>query len=819
MKKIKLLTSVILIFAFVLALVPGMPVSAEESELDKHYKEVCGWIRENEETKEIIALRNAGKYEEALEVYKRKFLEFLVDIVPHNYANIDIERNTDYANDLRDKDIAHVSGHRGFRYEFYMGKVGEYKFDDKEAFYDIAVEDAGFCQQLAILNWAYCLPAEYIATNDISYVEKYFDICRDLDQNIFCNPEELARCMDSNLTLNGNPGGTRFLQWTRPLPVASRWPGRMHCIGLMAQKDIEATMKAFSNEEFMWMLKAFSNTIPNADIQISTQNQTISAVQGAIASFVCMQDMQFQHDNLPRVQAAFEWWLGKSDLPDGLDSEQSPNYNWGYIRNLGVIARYTQHLKEPVSWLGSMSDKVANRYKALTSLASPSGMVPNVGHNFSSYSLKERLNQYADMVDDRGTVERIASQVLGDGSLPEPAFTSVGFPYGGFYVMRNSWEKTSPYVYFKSGRMSNGHYDLSCLSMIYDAYGERLLIDAGPHSYHYTSQEIDRYLQTAFAHNTVTVNDQSQVTNRNTDFPDFMNINKALWYTSDKFDFVKDEYTNGYAKNVMEIWNQTKDITDVKHNRYIINDRENELNLVVDDMLTDGKYEYEQNWNFAYKFADYGSVICDADEKYIKTNLNDGKAGLEMYSIGEHPVEYEIRSGEREPDRGWYQYAYGTDYFAGLHIQSKWQGEKNSSMAMLINPTDKNESKIVNREAFADGNGMKLSLKNGNTIYILSSIESNNEISVGGLYFKGKTLYAIEKPDGAIYGVAYQTSDFKASGQPAPFRNNKFEFEYKNGEFKVIDTIKAPTGFGWKDTKNGEVPEYYYAVDNSNFRY
>lgn len=816
MRKLKILLFMLLIC---IPLCMSMICRADSADIDKYGKEVCSWIRANEGTQHIHSLAAAGKYEEALEAYKRRFLEFAASMAEENCGNIDITRNTDFANDLRDKDIAHIEGHIGIIHEFHMGNVGEYKFDDDAALYDIGITDAGFTQALAEYKWTFYLPAEYLATGDTSYMEKYFAICRDLDQNVFCDNERRKRIKDPNIRFDNVVGGIKPLQWMDPLPVSLRWPGRMQCIAEMAAKDIDAAMEALSTEEFMWMLKAFSYTTPESTIQITTQNQTIAAVQGSIAKFIFFQDMQYEHDNLPRVKAAFDWWLGKSDLPDGLDSEQSPNYNWGYIRNLGTIARYAQHLIEPVEWLGSTADKVDNRYKSLTSLVSPLGMLPNVGHNFSSYSLKDNLATYAPMVTDRETVDRIMSHISGDASLPEPKFTSVGFPYGGFYIMRNSWQSTSPYVFFKSGRMSGGHYDLSCLSLIYDAYGERLLIDAGPHSYQYTSQEFDRYLQTAFAHNTVTVNDQSQVTHRNTDFPDFMNINTALWYTSDKFDVVKDRYTNGYAEKVMDIWDQVKNITDVKHERYVINDRENELTLVVDDMLTGSNYSYEQNWNFAYKFADYGSVICDADEKYIKTNLNDGKAGLEMYSISEHPVEYEIRSGEREPARGWYQYDYGTDYYAGMHVQSKWYGEGDSSMAMLINPTDENTSKVISREAFADGNGMKFVLANGNKVYVVSSINNNNELTVGDISLCGKTIYAVEKPDGSVYGVAYQTLDFKVSGKPVSYTNNKFEFEYVNGKINVVDTIKAPTAFEWKDTPEGEIPVYSYANDNSSFRY
>lgn len=786
-------------------------VYAEDDTIEKYGKEVCSWITDTEENKEIKALEKQGKYKEAIELYKEKFLEYCKSMKDSGLYDVRYNRNTTYADALMSdvEDVAYPIDHLGKAYPYVLGTIGNYDWDNKIITTD---NSSGLVQEFSSFGWIKPLVAEYLATGNKAYMDKFFAILRDFDEKFVANDVRYSAYIKSA----PNPV-SRYID---PLPINLRWSTRLYAIILMADYNMEETKSSLDTASFIHMLRAFKAQNQVAYIRINVANQMLSGISAAVYKYILFQDLQYEIDYLPYIGETFDIYLKKSYLPDGQDSEMSFNYNWGFIRNISSIAEVSKYLKNKVVWIEQAKNLMQNRYVSMVSLTTPTKMLPNTGHYWSNNDNLADIKLYGEMLEENNeTVDRIVSNIYGDSSLKEPAFTSIAFPYAGYYVMRDGWKNDSQYIYFKSGRMTNTHYELSCLSLIYDAFGERLLIDAGPVSYQPETQQIKSHLMSTFAHNTVSVEQQSQVVHRGTDLPDMQKINDALWYTSDNFDFVKDDYINGYGKEVMNLWDQIKDTTDVVHERYIINDRENTLTLVVDDMITQSAYGYEQNWNFAYKFADYGSVICDADEKYIKTNLNDGKAGIELYSITADDVTYEINSGEMNPNRGWYQEYYGVDYFPGMHVQSKWYGKKNSSIATLINPTDKGISQIKNRETFADGNGLKLILNNGNIIYILSSSSNDNELKLGALSLCGKTLYAVQHPNGTINGMAYGVSDISYNSNKISFENNKFEFKINGNEFKIINTVKAPKSFKWVESEDGMTPDYGFNTDEKKFIY
>jgi uncharacterized heparinase superfamily protein len=93
-----------------------------------------------------------------------------------------------------------------------------------------------------------------------------------------------------------------------------------------------------------------------------------------------------------------------------------------------------------------------------------------------------------------------------------PVETSHAFTEGGYYVMRDGWSRDSSYVFIDCGphgSSSCGHAHADALAFEFAANGKTWLVDPGTYTYTGDSEMRDLFRST-HAHNTVTVDDQSQ---------------------------------------------------------------------------------------------------------------------------------------------------------------------------------------------------------------------------------------------------------------------------------------------------------------------
>ncbi|MCK4909272.1 MAG: alginate lyase family protein [Planctomycetes bacterium] len=118
----------------------------------------------------------------------------------------------------------------------------------------------------------------------------------------------------------------------------------------------------------------------------------------------------------------------------------------------------------------------------------------------------------------------------------KPSFTSKLIPDSGWAVMRHSWDKESPYLFFDGGWDEAWHSHPDFGSFNIWAYGEPLILNSGK-SGPYEADISKRWYKQTIAHNTVLVDSRSMrksVNNRITQ-----------WWTGPQYDFV-DAMSDGY---------------------------------------------------------------------------------------------------------------------------------------------------------------------------------------------------------------------------------------------------------------------------------
>lgn len=168
--------------------------------------------------------------------------------------------------------------------------------------------------------------------------------------------------------------------------------------------------------------------------------------------------------------------LGFFILPDGGDREQSFNYNPGLYKTYMDLANMFKGRTEP-DWLEQFHKQAIWRKRMFASLRMPSGSLPSVGNNGYSRNLEPNTDVNDPLYDKLD--EQITQYILNpkQDEMPAPAFTSIAFPYSGYYMLRNGWDDDSSSLFFKSSGPSIGHANADNNSIDLVAYGKHLLVN------------------------------------------------------------------------------------------------------------------------------------------------------------------------------------------------------------------------------------------------------------------------------------------------------------------------------------------------------
>jgi hypothetical protein len=189
-----------------------------------------------------------------------------------------------------------------------------------------------------------------------------------------------------------------------------------------------------------------------------------------------------------------------------------------------------------------------------------------------------------DRADYKFVADGVAEEVLWltgvdglsrfDALVPAPpAKTSVAFPNGGYFVMRDGWTADSNYLLFDCGphgALNCGHAHADALSIDVAANGQTVLTDPG--TYTYTgSKELRDWFRSSHAHNTVTVDgESSSAPNGPFSWKTVAQCSLEQWITDERFDFVTGAH-DGFMR-LQDPVTVKRDILFLKGDYWIIRD-------------------------------------------------------------------------------------------------------------------------------------------------------------------------------------------------------------------------------------------------------
>ena len=214
---------------------------------------------------------------------------------------------------------------------------------------------------------------------------------------------------------------------------------------------------------------------------------------------------------------------------------------------------------------------------------SPTGNYPPYGDAFRDDPLKHRA-EFIRIVDHISADELKMlrySYSKGNEGLKPPSNYKL-FREDGFSFIRSSWEKSdfenSLFILFKAGFSSLTHKHQDDLSFMLYNKGKEVFIDPGMYNYMIGNIYSD-YLKSAYAHNTILVDNQS--------FPKGNNLRDKVGMISS---IIKEEYIVTRAFNNL--------YRDVYIDRRLVYLNENEF-YVIDDFVSNSNHRYTQNFHLS----------------------------------------------------------------------------------------------------------------------------------------------------------------------------------------------------------------------------
>ena len=363
--------------------------------------------------------------------------------------------------------------------------------------------------------------------------------------------------------------------------------------------------------------------------------------------------------------------LDRQILPDGVYFEQATwyqRYTADFYTHFLILktlsSEKTSHQSEE-----KLDGKMRKIFDFLMYITRPDGTTPLIGDDDGGRNLplsRARPDDFrgclssAAVLFERGDYKFVAAELaeetlwlLGlEGVLAfetlraeKPKKASMGFEEGGYFVMRDGWEKTDNYLLIDGGglgELNGGHAHADALAINLSIGGKTMLTDPGTYTYH-ESKELRDSFRSSQAHSTLAID------NRSSSEPGgkFSWQTKAqttvkCWLSKDRFDFLEASH-NGYERFSDSPAVHTRSVLFLKNDYFIMRDF----------VETSGRHDYQLNFQF------------DIDSNTLVQTLSGNRVCLSEQSAAKPGMRmFAFDHGSLKAENGWVSKIYGERFHA-----------------------------------------------------------------------------------------------------------------------------------------------------------
>ncbi len=396
--------------------------------------------------------------------------------------------------------------------------------------------------------------------------------------------------------------------------------------------------------------------------------------------------------------------LDRQILPDGVYFEQSTWYQ-RYTTDFYTHFYILQTLNDAAGdkdLRSKLAAKLQSLVDFLMSATRPDGTTPLIGDDDGGRILPHSSNVKSDdfravlstnaILFERGDYKFVARKfaeetlwLLGAAgaekyenlTTQKPAKSSTAFENGGYFVMRDGWTETGNFLLIDCGEigaLSGGHGHADALSINLSVGGQTVLTDSGTYSYH-ESAEVRDYFRGSEAHNTLTIDDESQsAAGGKFSWKTKAHAKPKNWFSPPRFDFFEGSH-DGYER-LNAPATHTRSVLFLKNDYWIMRDF----------VETSGGHDYRLNFHFdssanpTVEMAENGTAFVDETE-----------SGLRLFTFGDN--------GEWRQKTNSISNLYGRKFDAPhLQFASSGAGAQEFFTFLLPRQNDENAPEVVEVE-------------------------------------------------------------------------------------------------------------------------
>jgi hypothetical protein len=536
---------------------------------------------------------------------------------------------------------------------------------------------------------------------------------------------------------------------------------------------------------------------------------------------------------------------------DGSHSEQSFNYNTLSLGDFNLIKEYAKEQLNNNPKLQIIYSVLDNSTKMFQTLSNPLGVLPNVGGGFG-------IPPYRAWESDELYKKAFEVGSGGEGvklSLPYSYenFTSVAFPYGGYYALRSSWDKDSTYLFTQNARRTFGHMYVSNNSIELMSKRRNLIMGGG--LTHYTEQDSPADIREKYfrpmvqyfgedanmSRSTIVVDGLPQARGTSIYIPwlptlspvkdgvaqgvkDFEAI-PSKWSDSGMFTYHEGLYDAGYIAT-----------STTSHYRQIIMIKPLELVLVSDIMgMKDGEnHKISQVWCFPpyvsktqkLTYKPYTSKVTptvevpgfkeeevnyNTDDRLLSTSDPTGPnvflKNFSNYTVDAKKYYGYVPPTDSEYYLGWYAPGDVKGYrYPKVDYHMNYSATSNTTpLVTAISSSFDTKNTIGNYEDLSTNtySGFK-GVTNNKIVTYLSSRNPVN-LQADKISVNAKTLVTVQDGN-KISGIVTDCTKFTFNGENKEISSSSVEFEINSGEFKAVQFVEEANSFRWLQYDNGIKP-------------
>lgn len=329
---------------------------------------------------------------------------------------------------------------------------------------------------------------------------------------------------------------------------------------------------------------------------------------------------------------------------DGAQVELTTGYhgvslrNFMGILNLASINDYTL----PTDYV----KRLENMFNYYVNICMPDGVMPAL-NDAGWGNVRSMLKTGFELFPKRKDFQYIATNGE-EGKAP--SFTSVWMPWAGWYIMRSGWDKQALYSHFEVGPYGAAHQHEDKLTVLFNAYGKRLLTEGG--TYAYDRSQWREYVLSARAHNISKIDglyqNRGKIARRN-EIRHSLSPMQNKWITNEHFDFGEGRYDEGFGPDLDSTVTQYRALLFVKNDYWLLFD--------VFTPTDEKQHIYETYFHL-------NTTKSVTEDKLLAVCSNDeGEANIAIVPLHREALSVDIIKGQVEPEvQGWIP-AGGTDQY------------------------------------------------------------------------------------------------------------------------------------------------------------